>query len=135
MHVQPHGIHARSARALTAAALAFLTLTACAKDETKEAAGDVTPGAAAPAAATVAVADIELGRGLANARVTDKTDDFRTTDTVYTSVRGISNDTMKRIPGDSSVQSLRKKSREACLSRFGGRNLLPLLRLSTRSND
>ena len=87
MHVQPHGIHARSARALTAAALAFLTLTACAKDETKEAAGDVTPGAAAPAAATVAVADIELGRGLANARVTDKTDDFRTTDTVYTSVR------------------------------------------------
>jgi hypothetical protein len=84
MHVH---LPARSARAFTAAALAFLTLAACAKEETKESAGDVTPGAAAPAAPTVAVAEVDVGRAIANARITDKTDDFKTTDTVYTSVR------------------------------------------------
>jgi hypothetical protein len=85
MHVQRH---ARTTRALMSAAVAFLALTACSK-ETNESAGDVTPGAAAPAPAapTVAVAEIDLGRTVANAKITDKTDDFRTTDTVYTSVR------------------------------------------------
>jgi len=85
MHVQRH---ARSARALSAAVLAFAVLTACSKNETKEAGGDVTPGAAtpAPAAATIAVADVDIGRAVSNARITDKTDDFKTTDTVYTSV-------------------------------------------------
>jgi len=84
MHVH---IHARSARAFTTVALAFAALTACSKDK-NESAGDVTPGAAAPApaASTVAVADIDLGRAIANARVSDKTDDFKTTDTVYASV-------------------------------------------------
>jgi hypothetical protein len=85
MHVH---LHARSARALTAAVLAFAALTACSKNETKEAGGDVTPGAAAPAPAapTVAVADVDIGRAVSNARVTDKTDNFKATDTVYTSV-------------------------------------------------
>jgi len=85
MHVH---LHARSARALTAAALAFAALTACSKNETKESGGDVTPGAAAPAPAapTVAVTDVDIGRAVANARVIDKTDNFKATDTVYTSV-------------------------------------------------
>ena len=84
MHVQTH---ARSARAFTVVALAVAALTACSKDR-NESAGDVTPGAAAPApaAATVAVADIDIGRSVSNARIADKTDDFKGTDTVYTSV-------------------------------------------------
>ena len=84
MHVHSH---ARSARAFTMVALSFAALTACSKDR-NEAAGDVTPGAAAPApaAASVAVADIDLGRSVSNARIADKTDDFKTTDTVYASV-------------------------------------------------
>ena len=84
MHVHTH---ARGLRALTAAVLALAALTACKKD-TQESAGDVTPGAAAPAPATptVAVADIDLGRAVSNARVTDKADSFNATDTVYTSV-------------------------------------------------
>ena len=89
MHVHLHAVHARSARTLTAAVVAFFALTACSKQDTKESTGDVTPGAAAPAPAapTVAVADIEVGRGITNMRVNEKTDDFRATDTVYTSVR------------------------------------------------
>ena len=85
MHVH---LHTRSARALAVAGLAFAALTACGKNDTKEAGGDVTPGAAAPAPATstVAVADVDLGRAVSNARVTDKTDDFKATDTVYTSI-------------------------------------------------
>ena len=84
MHVQ---IHARSARAFAAVALAIAALGACSKEK-NESAGDVTPGAAtpAPAASTVAVADIDLGRAVTNARVSDKTDNFKTTDTVYASV-------------------------------------------------
>jgi len=84
MHAQ---IHARSARAFTTVALAIAALTACSKEK-KESAGDVTPGAAAPApaASTVAVADIDLGRAVANGRVADKTDNFKATDTVYASV-------------------------------------------------
>ena len=84
MHVQ---LHARSARGLTAVLLAVAALTACSKEQ-KESAGDVTPGAAAttPAASTVAVADIEVGRTIANARVTDKSDNFKPADTVYASV-------------------------------------------------
>jgi hypothetical protein len=84
MHVQ---LHARSARGLTAVLLAVAALTACSKRE-KESAGDVTPGAAAttPAASTVAVADIDVGRTIANARVTDKSDNFKPADTVYASV-------------------------------------------------
>jgi hypothetical protein len=79
---------ARSVRALAASALAVLALAACNKDKSNEAAGDVTPGAAAPtpAASTVKVADIDVGRAVANSRVTEKTDDLRPTDTVYTSV-------------------------------------------------
>lgn len=87
MHVHRNRAHARSTRTLTAAALAFFALTACSKDANKESTGDVTPGAAAPATPTVAVADVELGRSMANARITDKTDDFKATDTVYASVR------------------------------------------------
>jgi hypothetical protein len=84
MHVH---LHARSARTVTAVVLAFAAVTACSKEK-QEAGGDVTPGAAAPApaAATVAVADIDLGRAVSNARVVDKTDSFKATDTVYTSV-------------------------------------------------
>ena len=84
MHVQ---LHARSARALTAVAVAVLALSACSKEK-QESTGDVTPGAAAPAPATstVAVAEIDLGRAIANKRISDKTDDFKATDTVYTSV-------------------------------------------------
>jgi hypothetical protein len=84
MHVQ---FHARSARALVVAALAVAALAACSKKE-KESTGDVTPSAAAPApaASTVAVADIDVGRAIANSRVTDKTDNFKAADTVYTSV-------------------------------------------------
>ena len=84
MHVQ---FHARSARALAVAAIAVAALAACSKEK-KESAGDVTPGAAAPAPATstVAVADIDVGRAITNMRVTDKTENFKATDTVYTSV-------------------------------------------------
>ena len=80
-------LSARSARALAATGLAFAALTACSKEK-QEAAGDVTPGAAAPAPAapTVAVADIDLGRAVSNARVAEKMDNFKATDTVYASV-------------------------------------------------
>jgi len=84
MHLR---LHARSARTFSVVALAVVALSACSKEQ-KESAGDVTPGAAtpAPAAATVAVADVDIGRAIANARVSDKTDDFKGTDTVYASV-------------------------------------------------
>jgi len=84
MHVQ---FHARSARTLIVAAIAVASLAACSKKE-KESTGDVTPGAAAPAPATstVAVADIDVGRAVSDKRVTDKTDNFKATDTVYASV-------------------------------------------------
>ena len=84
MHVH---LPARAARGLTVAAVALLTLGACSKEK-KESGGDVTPGAAAatPTASTVAVADIDLGRSVSNARIADKTNDFKPTDTVYTSV-------------------------------------------------
>ena len=80
---------ARSLRAVMVAALMVGALAACGKENRNEAAGDVTPGAAAPTPATptVAVAEIDLGRAVSNSRVTDKTDDFKTTDTIYTSVR------------------------------------------------
>jgi hypothetical protein len=83
----PLQLHARSARMLAATALAFAALTACSKEQ-KVADGEVAPGGAAttPAASTVAVADVDLGRSVSNARITDKTDDFKATDTVYTSV-------------------------------------------------
>jgi hypothetical protein len=79
--------HARSARGLTMAVLAVAALSACSKKE-KESTGDVTPGAAAttPAASTVAVADIDLGKAVSNAKVTNKADSFKPADTVYTSV-------------------------------------------------
>jgi hypothetical protein len=79
--------HARRARGLTIAVLAVAALSACSKKE-KESTGDVTPGAAAttPAASPVAVADIDVGKAVANARVTDKTDNFKPADTVYTAV-------------------------------------------------
>lgn len=84
MHVQ---LPARTARGLTVAVVALLTLGACSKEK-RESGGDVTPGAAAPAptASTVAVADIDLGRSVSNARIADKTNDFKPTDTIYTSV-------------------------------------------------
>ena len=81
MHVKNH---ARSLRAAFSAALMVGVLAACSKENRNEAGGDVTPGATATAA--VAVADIELGRAVSNARVTDRTEEFRATDTVYTSV-------------------------------------------------
>jgi len=86
MHVQ---LHARSARGLTVAVLAFVALSACSKKE-KVSGGDVTTSAAAPAAApaaaTVTVADIDVGKAVANAKVTDKTNEFKPADTVYASV-------------------------------------------------
>ena len=83
MHVH---LHARSARSLTVMVLAVAALTACSKEK-RESGGDVTPGAAAPApAATVAVADIDVGKSIANAKVTDKADNFKPADTVYASV-------------------------------------------------
>ena len=86
MHVNAH---ARTRRAAMAAALMFGTLAACSRENKNEAAGDVTPGAAAPAPATpaVSVAEIDLGRTVANARVTDKTDSFKPADTVYASIK------------------------------------------------
>ena len=86
MNVQSN-TRARSARTVAAVAIAFLALAACSK-ETKESGGDVTPGAAAPtpAAPTLAVADIDIGRAVANRQISDKTDNFKTTDTIYTSV-------------------------------------------------
>jgi len=85
MHVP---LLARSMRALTAAALTLAVAAACSKDKRAESSGDVTPGAAAPtpAASSVRVADIDIGRAVSNARVTDKTDDLKPTDTVYASV-------------------------------------------------
>ena len=84
MHLQ---FHARSTRVMAATALALAALTACSKEQ-KTADGDVTPGAAAttPAATTVAVADVDVWKAVSNARVTDKTNDFKPADTVYTSV-------------------------------------------------
>jgi hypothetical protein len=86
MHVNAH---ARSLRVATAAAMMLAALAACGRENQNEAAGDVTPGAAAPAPAspTIAVAEIDLGRAVSNARITDRTDEFRATDTIYTSVR------------------------------------------------
>ena len=86
MHVNAH---ARARRAAMAAALMLGTLAACSKENKNEASGDVTPGAATPAPATpaVSVAEIDLGRTVANARVTDKTDSFKPADTVYASIR------------------------------------------------
>jgi len=80
-------VHARWARGLTVAAVALATLSACSKEKA-ESAGDVTPGAAAttPAASTVAVADIDVGKAISSSRVTNKTDSFKPADTVYTSV-------------------------------------------------
>jgi hypothetical protein len=80
-------LQARSARSVTVVVLAFAALTACSKEK-KVSGGDVTPGAAAttPGASTVAVADIDVGRTASNSRVTDKTDNFKPADTVYTSV-------------------------------------------------
>ncbi len=78
---------ARSARVLTAALLALAAATACSKDRS-ESGGDVAPGgtASAPPAAAVNVADVDLGKSAQNARITDKTTDFKATDTVYASV-------------------------------------------------
>ena len=83
----PVHLHARSARTIAAAALAVVALTACSKKENVSG-GDVTPGAAAttPAASTVSVVDIDVGRAVASARVTDKTNEFKAADTIYTSV-------------------------------------------------
>jgi hypothetical protein len=82
----PVQLYARSARNLMVAVLAVATLAACSKEK-KESTGDVTPSAAATTpAATVAVADIDVGKAIANAKVTDKTDNFKATDTVYASV-------------------------------------------------
>ena len=69
------------------AVLAFAALTACSKKE-KVSGGDVTTSAAvpAPAAAAVAVADIDVGKSVADAKVTDKTNEFKAADTVYASV-------------------------------------------------
>ena len=80
-------LHARRARGLMVAVVALATVSACSKEK-KESAGDVTPGATAttPAASTVAVTDIDVGKAAANSRVTDKTDNFKPADTVYTSV-------------------------------------------------
>ena len=79
-------LHARRARGLMVAVMALATVSACSKEK-KESAGDV-PGATAttPAASTVAVTDIDVGKAVANSRVTDKTDNFKAADTVYTSV-------------------------------------------------
>jgi hypothetical protein len=84
MHVL---LHTRSTRVLAATALAFAAFTACSKEQ-KVAGGDVSPGAAAttPAASNVAIADVDVGRAVSNARVTDKTNNFKATDTVYTSI-------------------------------------------------
>ena len=80
-------VHPRLARGLTVAVVAFATLSACSKEK-KESPGDVTAGAAAttPAASTVAVTDIDVGKAVTSSRVTDKTDKFKPADTVYTSV-------------------------------------------------
>jgi hypothetical protein len=80
-------VHARSTRVLAVTALAFAAFTACSKEQ-KAASGDVSPGAAAttPAAAAVSVVDVDVGRAVSNARVTDKTNDFKPADTIYTSV-------------------------------------------------
>ena len=84
MHVQ---IPARSLRAFSVVAFAVVALGACSKDK-NESAGDVTPGAGAttPVTPTVAVTDVDLGRAISDKRVSDKTDDFKGTDTVYASV-------------------------------------------------
>ena len=89
MNVQ---LHARLTRGLTAAVLAVSALSACSKKE-KVSGGDVTPSAAAPApaASTVSVVDIDVGKAIANAKVTDKTNDFKGTDTVYASVHTTGN--------------------------------------------
>jgi hypothetical protein len=79
-------VHARRARGLMVAVVALATVSACSKEK-KESAGDVTPAATAtPAASTVAVTDIDVGKAVANSRVTDKTGNFKPADTVYTSV-------------------------------------------------
>jgi hypothetical protein len=80
-------VHARWTRGLMVAVMALATASACSKEK-KESPGDVTPAATAttPAASTVAVTDIDIGKAAANSRVTDKTDNFKPADTVYTSV-------------------------------------------------
>lgn len=85
MHVL---LPARSLRVLTAAALTLSAVVACSREKRAESSGDVTPGAAAttPATSTVRVADIDVGRAMSDARITDKTDNPKANDTVYVSV-------------------------------------------------
>ena len=64
-------VHARWTRGLMVGVVALATVSACSKEK-KESSGDVTPAATAttPAASTVAVTDIDIGKAAANSRVT-----------------------------------------------------------------
>ena len=78
----------RSIRFIPALAL-VLTSAACSKENRNEAGGDVAPGAgtATATASAVRVTVVEVGRAVgADKRVTDKTDDFKASETVYASV-------------------------------------------------
>ena len=71
----------------TTCALALATAAACSK---KDAGTETGMGTNAPAATTnvVAVDEIRLGKAIgADKRVTDETNDFRRTETIYASVR------------------------------------------------
>jgi hypothetical protein len=87
-------LRSRVARCLTIASAAVVALAACSKEK-KTSNGDVAPSAApgvpAPVASSVAVADIDVGRAVANAKVTDKTETFKPTDTIYASVHTTGN--------------------------------------------
>ena len=79
---------ARSHRPMTALALGLAlsaALTACNRDTQNEAAGDVDRTAPATATANeLRVTDVELGRAIGgDKKVTDKTESFKQTDTVY----------------------------------------------------
>ena len=70
---------------------AFLSVTACRKDnaaatDTSSAPGAVATPAPAPAAA-ISVVDVDMGKAIgADKKITDKTDDFAPTDQIYASV-------------------------------------------------
>jgi hypothetical protein len=71
-----------------AAALGLLLVVngACGK-KAKETTSETSPGTIAPAVGAVRVVDVDVGRGVgADKQITDKTDNFKPTETIYASV-------------------------------------------------
>jgi hypothetical protein len=79
-------IIARTGLRATTFALALLTIGACGK-KTDESSTQTSGGTIGPAANTVQVADVTVGRGVsADKRIANQTDTFAARDTIYASI-------------------------------------------------